>query len=162
MATPLPSDSPEVHQARGRGLGTGEEESPRRPRILGQPCLGRCAGIPAVAPVVEEQDTVAALAQRRGQGRAEPAMPGVAVEDEDGGAGARLERRHQPAVQPEAVGRGKHHGFGGIEPEESGSGHVARGEVDQATLEHPQRPDQQIASTAPVVNAPIGRLTAFE
>ena len=118
---------PEVHQARRRGLGAGEEEGPRRPRILGEPCLGRRAGIPAVAPVVEEQDTVSALAQRRGQRRAEPAMPGVAVEDEDGGAGARLERRHQPAVQPEAVRRGKHHGFGRLEPDETGAGTSPKG-----------------------------------
>jgi hypothetical protein len=83
----------EVDQAGGGGLRARDQKRARGPRIRGEAFLGRRAGVPAVAPIVEEQDAVSALVQRRGEGRAKPAMPGVAVEDEDGGAGSRLARR---------------------------------------------------------------------
>ena len=120
VATPLPSDSPKYTRRVAAASGRARRKARAARASAASPASRRRAGIPAVAAVVEEQDTVSALAQRRGQGRAEPAMPGVAVEDEDGGGGARLERRHQPAVQPEAVCRGKHHGFGRREPDEHG------------------------------------------
>jgi len=98
-----PKGLPQVHDAAGIDIRPGPDRGAHRAAIDEEPGFGRRAPVSAVPAIVEQADVIPGIDEMGGYGRAETAVAGVAVEDDDGGTGVFGGGRHEPGCEGQAV-----------------------------------------------------------